>query len=78
MQAGCITISPQYLKKYTPMFEPGFLLLTNDHSFRHPPPPPPDNDRVCHTSVPTRENFPLHHCVLDCLNCYSLLHIKTR
>ena len=44
MQAGCITIPPQYLKKYTPMFEPGFLPLINDHSFRHPP-PPLENDR---------------------------------
>ena len=44
MKAGCITILPQYLKKYTPMFELGFLPLINDHSFRHtasPPPPPP-------------------------------------
>ena len=66
MKAGCITIPPQYLKEYTPMFEPGFLPLINDHSYRNtaspPPPPPPDNDRVCHASVPTRENFPLHHC----------------
>ena len=41
MQAGCITIPPQYLKKYTPMFEPGFSPLIIDHSFRHTPPPPP-------------------------------------
>ena len=41
------------------MFEPGFLPLINDYSFR--PPPPLDNDKVCHASVPTRENFPLHH-----------------
>ena len=54
-------IPPQYLKKYTPMFEPGFLPLINDHSFRYTPSPPPYNDRVCHVSVPTRENFPLHH-----------------
>ena len=40
MQAGYIAIPPQCLKKYTPMFEPGFLPLINGNSFRHPPPPP--------------------------------------
>ena len=41
---------PSIPKKYTPMFEHGFLPLINDHSFRHTPPPPPDNDMVCHAS----------------------------
>ena len=40
---------PSIPKKYTPMFEHGFLPLINDHSFRHTP-PPPDNDMVCHAS----------------------------
>ena len=36
------------------MFEHGFLLLVNDHSFMHPhppPPPPPDNDRISHAAL---------------------------
>ena len=62
-QAGFITIPLHYLKNYTPMFEHGFSLWINEHSFRLLP---PDNDMVyvtiiCHVSVPKRENFPLHH-----------------
>ena len=48
------------------MFEHRILPFIHDHSFSPPPPPPPHNDRVCdhnamQASVPTRENFPLHH-----------------
>ena len=41
------------------------------HSTSPPPaPPPPGNDRICDhnamlASVPTRENFPLHHWCSD-------------
>ena len=43
-QAGCITMSPCYLKIYNPMVEHGFLPLINGHSFRHLRPLP---DKVC-------------------------------
>ena len=45
-QGECITITPHYVKNYTPMFEHGFLPLINDyiHSGTRPS---PDNHRVC-------------------------------
>ena len=40
--AGCITIPPQYLKKYTTKFEHGFVSLIKTIRSGTPP----DNDRV--------------------------------
>ena len=65
MQAECIP--PLYLNKCTPMIEYELLPLPDDHLFMHPIPPITTgyvaiNCPWCHASVPTRENFSLHHC----------------
>ena len=64
-----LQLSPHYFK-IIPCSNMDFTL---DNSFNLPPPappPPPGNDRICDhnamlASVPTRENFPLHHWCSD-------------